>query len=69
MEVQGYINSATFTQNSPLENTTYYGDKSMQSDFTELARLGACSTLYCLDEFLTKEKTGYTLQSIGFKNF
>lgn len=69
MCAQGYINSATFNQNSPLENTSYYGDKSLQNDFMELARLGACSTLNCFDEFLTKEKTGYTLQSIGFKNF
>lgn len=69
MEACGTIDSATFTHRSPIENSAYYGDKSLQNDFMELARLGACSVLDCFEEFLIKEKTGYTLNGIGFKNF
>ena len=69
MMTEGVIDGALFSEKYPLDNTTYYGDQTLQNDFMELARLGTYNTLNCFKEFLVKEKIGYTLNDIGFKNF
>ncbi len=68
-ESSGVIKAGEFTNNHPLNSYNYKGSDDLQDDFLEMSRDGICDLINCLGQFLQKEKTGYTLTELGFKNF
>ncbi len=69
LEAKGTISASDFTTNYPLRSTKYIGSSDLQNQFMETSRLGICSLIKCLKNFMSIENTGCSFSDFGFKNF
>ena len=64
--INGYLTPSTFTVNSPITYTDYYGPVLSEWDTAELARVSCCDLLDWLTWCLSTYNAGITIADLGF---
>lgn len=68
-EAKGTIPAGEFTDNYPLNCSSYFGSTDKQDDFMEMSRQGICDLIACLREFIEVESIEYSFEEFGFVKF